>query len=252
MTRLQQAISRIQRREGPRLGFGAPSRERPRAMLAAALANDGKAIPGLIEAGADLVLVEAANAAAYASATSGAEAGEVVLGALLPALDGSAAAELKEAGCDFVVSPLAETASVAIDPDGIGVVIRAPGDASDATLRAIGPLGLEGMYLEVPAATLALPEQLGLVRLASLTSTPLIAAVGGVPEVPDLRVLRDSGVAAIVLPAAAGVKKLTALVNNLKAVPAPNKSRRERGGEAAFVPSIAPAAEPDSDEPDDE
>ena len=252
MTRLQQAISRIQRREGPRLGFGAPTREQPRAMLAAALASSSGAVPALAAAGADVIILEAADAASYASAVSDIDSGDAVLGVVLARLDGDAAARLGDAGCDFAVSPLEETASVAIDPEGIGVVIRASANLSDATLRAVGPLGLDGIYLEVPAASLGLPEQLELVRLASLTSTPLVAAVGGVPGVADLRVLRDSGVAAVVLPAAASVEQLEELVTNLKAVPAPNRARRERSGEAALVPSVAPQAEPEADDPDDE
>lgn len=247
MSQLQKAISRIQRREGPRLGFGQGVREQPRAMLAAAIANDSGGAEFLAAAGADVVLVASADPAAFAAAPKG-----TAVGALLPGLDEPEATRLRGAGCDFVVSPLDRTSAAALDADAMGQVAHISNDISDTTLRALGPVGLDALYFEATAAEMSLAAQLEYVRLSSFSSTPLIVAVPGVPSVSALRVYRDSGVAAVVLPAGASADDLEALVANLKAVPPPRKPRREAGGEFALVPSRAAEAAGGGDDEDDE
>jgi len=97
-----------------------------------------------------------------------------------------------------------------------------------------------------------LSTQLGLVRLASFSTTGLLATVDPQASVSELRVLRDSGVVAVVAPASAASADIAALGARLKEVPAPRKPRREGGGDMALVPSVKSSAADDEDGEEEE
>ncbi|MCC7366013.1 MAG: hypothetical protein IT303_16735 [Dehalococcoidia bacterium] len=238
MSQLQKKIQKIQRREGPALGFGPKVREQPRAVLLGVVAADAAAATAAADAGADVVILQAADAAGAAAAVKKAARKELALGVQLASLDEAGAAALREAGCDFVVSTLEGTASAAVDTEAMGQVIVASEAMEDNTLRALAPLGLDGLLVERAAGAMTLAQQLGLVRLASFAGTPLIVSVTGEASVSELRVLRDSGVGVALLPAGSAASAIEALDKNLRAVPAPKKGRAE-GRELAIVPSVS-------------
>ena len=252
MSQLQKSISRIQRREGPRIGFGAVSREKPKAMLMGVVVTSGSSAKAALDAGADLALLKANDPAAAAGQLKDVGSGQCA-GVILPSLDDAGAETLRKAGCDFVVTTLAGAVATAVDPEQMGHVVAVVDTIEDTTLRALGPLGLDGLYIEHAANTMSLAGQLELVRLSSFAGSPLIAAIGGNPTVGELRVLRDSGVAVVVAPEGTTVERLNALADLLKAVPPPRKPRRE-GGEIALVPSVVgvEAEEEEEEEGDDE
>ncbi|HQW51198.1 MAG TPA: hypothetical protein PL082_04005, partial [Tepidiformaceae bacterium] len=68
MSQLQKTIARLQRRDGPAIGFGPVSREQPRAMALIALVSSATQARAALDAGADAVLFQAGDAAAAASA----------------------------------------------------------------------------------------------------------------------------------------------------------------------------------------
>jgi hypothetical protein len=253
LSQLQKAIARAGRREGTRIGFGQPTREQPRAMLAGVFAADAKAATAAVDAGADLVVMTAADAKSAAALISSLKDIKGVAGALLPALNEPGAAALREAKCDFVISPLGETAAVAVDPERMGQVLIATDDLSDTTLRSLPPLGLDALYVDHVSNAMSLGGQLELLRLSSFASAPLLAPVGVDASVAELRVLRDSGVSAVIAPAGTTKAQMESLITNLKAVPPSRKARRE-GGDIALVPSMraAQAEEEDEEEEEDE
>ncbi len=239
MSQLQKAISRVQRREGPRsIGFGAASREQPRAMLAGVLAADAAGVTTAIEAGADFVVVHAGTAASAANVVKAAAAKDRCLGALVDKLDEAGAQALKDAGADFAVSSLEGTAATAMDSDRLGHVITAHAGMEDNTLRALGPLGLDAIYVELTGHLMSVADQLHLLRLASFSGSALLVTVDAAAAVADLRVLRDSGAAGVVAPAGTSKAQMEGLITALKAVPAPKKGRRE-GADIALVPAAA-------------
>ncbi len=252
MSQLQKAITRIQRRESiGGLGFGQARREAPRAMLAGVIANDAAAARALLDAGADIVLVRAKDAAGALKALKAVADGKVCVGVQVSALDVAGAEALHEAKCDFVVSPLESTAAAALDTERMGHVLSAGPELDDTTLRALGPLGLDALFIEPEASDTSLAGQLALVRLSSFTGTPLLVATTPAATVAELRVLRDSGCAAVVSPGGTTVEQMTQLIANLKAVPAPKKNRRE-GAEMAIVPSAAQASSEEEDDEEEE
>ncbi len=251
MSQLQKKIQRIQRRESPRgFGFGQAAREQPPAMLLGALVNDAASAKAAKEAGAEIVLFQAANGQAIAPTIRELDGEKICAGAWVDALDEEGANALREAGCDFVISTLEGTNSAAVDVESMGQVIVASTEMDDTTLRALGPLNLDALFIERPLAAMTLKDQLALVRLASFSSTPLIVTVAADAGPSELRVLRDSGTAMVVPPAGTGPDGLRTLLQALKDVPA-RRPRRD-SQDIALVPSLAAAGHNHEDDDDDD
>jgi len=246
MSQLQKRIQRLQRREGAAIGFARVTRENPRAVALIAAVRSGAEGTAAIEAGADAVIFEAGDASAAAAAMQGVANDKTAAGALLANLSAADADALNAAGCDFVISTLEGTDSAAVDTERMGQVVVASESMEDNTLRALGPLGLDGLYVARTSGAMTLAQQLGLVRMASFASTGLIVTVEPNASVGELRVLRDSGVVAVVAPAGTSADALKTLSDTLKAVPAPKKGKRE-GNDIAIVPASSAAADEDDD-----
>jgi 2-keto-3-deoxy-L-rhamnonate aldolase RhmA len=250
MSQLQKKITRVQRREGASMGFGAAARHEPRAMLLAALAADAGTAKAAIEAGADVVVLRG-DAAAQTKTIEALVADKVTVGVWTDALDEKGAETLAKAGCDFVISPLDATASAAVDTERMGQLVIASESMDDTTLRSLGPLGLDGLFVERAGGAMTLGQQLALVRISSFASSQLMATVATAATSAELRVLRDSGVATVVTPAGATAAEIKALVEALKAVPAPRRAR-DGAREIALVPSVAAGQHEEEDDDDDD
>lgn len=246
MSKLQKAIGRLGRRETSGFGFGAVQRDQPRSMLLGTIVSpDGAA--AALEAGADFVLIQAADAIAAVAGVKAAVEAKALAGAFVDRIDGPGADALAEAGCDFVVSPLAGTASVAVDTERMGQVVRIETTISDTMLRSLAPLGLDALFVESMGATTTLEEQLELVRLASFSGAPLMLTVAPETAMPELRVLRDSGTAAVVLPAGSSADQLRSLAATLRTLPA---SKRAKEREIALVPTLGGRRDEEEDDDD--
>lgn len=250
MSQLQKRIQRLQRRDGPAIGFGRVTREHPRAMALIATAKTAAEAKASIDE-ADAVIIDAGDAAAAAKVMEGIATEKLAVGALLPSLSEADAATLRKAKCDFVISPLETTDSTAVDTEKMGQAVRASQEMEDTTLRAIGPLGFDGLFIERAGGAMTLAQQLGLVRIASFASTGLIVTVGIDASAGELRVLRDSGALAVVAPAGSSPEDLKKLSETLKAVPAPKKGKRE-GTDIALVPSNSHSSDDEGDDDGDE
>ncbi len=221
-------------------------------MLLGVLADSGAAAKAAFEAGADVAIVRASggsNAAKEAKAAAG-KNNDSVLGVWLSELDEGTSTALAQAACDFVIGTLEGTVATAVDTDRMGQVLVAASSMDDAILRALGSLGLDALLVEHGKGAMSLADQLQLVRLASFASTPLLVTVAAEAPVNELRVLRDSGAACVLLSAGSSAAEIDAMSDRLRAVPA-RKPRRE-GGEIALVPSMAAAhANHEEEEEDD-
>jgi hypothetical protein len=249
MSELAKKIGRAQRREVPGgMGFGAARREQPRAMVLAVVARTADEARDAVAAGADAVVVDAGDAAKAAEMIKGLE--KVCAGTMVAALDEAGGKALREAGCDFAICTLDGTSTAAFDPETMGQVVVATAGISDTTLRALAPLGLDALFVEQSAGPTTLADQLELVRMASFASLPLAVPVAPGTSVGSLRVLRDSGAAVAIAPAGTTADQVKALVEALKAVPAPKKGKS--GGDMALVPSMKAHTHEDDDVEDPE
>ncbi|MGE0570353.1 MAG: hypothetical protein AB7H85_02935 [Dehalococcoidia bacterium] len=248
MSELSKRIGRAQRREvSGGMGFAAAKREQPKAMVLAAMVATAEQAREALDAGADCVLVEGAEAATAAAVI--ATLAKNAAGAALTTLDEAGASALHEAGCDFVVSTLEGTSSAAVDTERMGQLVAVSSEISDTTLRTLSPLGFDALFVEGKPSAPTLAAQLELVRLASLSGLPLAVNVAANATMAELRALRDSGAAVAVAPSGASAGEIAALTEALRAVPAPR--RQSRGGDIALVPSSAAHAE-EEDEHDHE
>lgn len=253
MSQLQKKISRIQRRETGSIGFGHVNREQPRAMLLAVVANDSTAARAALDAGADAVVIRGSDAAAAAAQIEPLATGKAIAGAWLERLDVPGAETLRKAGCDFVISALETTDSAAVDTEKMGQIVAVADGIDDTTLRSLGPLGLDGLFVQRPTGAMTLATQLGLVRLASFASAQLLVTADAHASVSDLRVLRDSGAVAALAPEGTTPEQVKALVELLKAVPAPRKGNKSgEGRDIALVPSMAAHGHGEEDDDDDD
>lgn len=250
MSQLQKKITRVQRREGNSIGFGASSRQEPRAMLLAAVANGVDEAKAAIAAGADVVILPG-QPTIQLNAVEALAAEKVTVGVWAGSLDEAGAEALAKAGCDFVISPLDATASAAVDTERMGQLIVASEAMEDTTLRSMAPLGLDGLFVERQSGAMTLAQQLALVRISSFASAQLMVTISTSATASELRVLRDSGVATVVVPAGASAAEIGAVVEALKAVPAPRKGR-DGGREIALVPSVAAGRHEEEDDDDDD
>lgn len=251
MSELQKKISRIQRREGPRMGFSQAVREQPRAMLLGAFAENGEAALAAHAAGADVIIFSGADVEAVATHALRLKDSKITFGARLGTLGEAGAASLVDQGCDFVISSLGGTAAAAVDTDRMGHVVEADSSMDDSTLRSLAPLGLDALYVHHTNDEMSLGQQLELVRIASFASTPLFVSAPANTGVSDLRVLRDSGCAVVVLPSSATASDITAFGERLQAVPAPRKGKRESGRDIAIVPTSAAGSHEHEGDDDD-
>ncbi len=238
MSQLQKMIARLTRPRGPGIGFGLATREKPRQMLLAVLVADVGAARALLAAGADFAIACAADSRAVKSLIEGLAAKDTTVGAWVSAIDAAGAEALRAAGCDFVISTLDGTAADAIEPDKMGLVVAIEGQPTDSTLRALGPLGLDALLVEHQPGSMTLAGQLELVRLSSFSGSQLLVTVSPDAELPELRVLRDSGTAVVVTPEGTTPDQVNGMIDRLKALPPPRRAKRE-GQEMALVPAVA-------------
>jgi hypothetical protein len=182
--------------------------------------------------------------------TGAGKGNETALGVWLSELDEPTSTALAEAGCDFAIGTLEGTVATAFDTERMGQVLVAASSMEDSVLRVLGSLGLDALLVEHGQGAMSLADQLQLVRLSSFTSTPLLVTVGADTPMSELRVLRDSGAACVLLAARSTAADVSAMSDRLRAVP-PRKPRRE-GGDIALVPAMAAAAGPDHEEEDDD
>lgn len=235
MSKLQKRIDKLQRSEGGRLGFGQMVREKPRAMLLGALASDAAGAQAAVSAGVDVVVLKAGSANDASTAAKSLET-EAAIGAWLNQLSVSEGVSLRDAGCDFVVCSAGGVAAAAIESDKLGLVLELADDVEDSELRILGPLGLEGLLVTFSiSGPMSVADQLRLVRLAGMSGSPLLVVVDAVPPAGDLRVIRDSGGAAVILPASTSPQGFAEASAALQAIP-PRRTRKD-SSDLAIVPS---------------
>jgi hypothetical protein len=135
----------------------------------------------------------------------------------------------------------------------MGHIISLGESIDDASLRALGPLGLDAIAVPGRDSALFLSDQLEFVRVAQLSATPLLVRLAAEPDAAELRALRDSGAAIVVAKPGTNTEGLRRLVELLQAVPEPRR-REGRGPDVALLPALLGGGHDhdDEDEPDDD
>ncbi|MCH7809968.1 MAG: hypothetical protein IH863_05240, partial [Chloroflexi bacterium] len=119
-------------------------------------------------------------------------------------------------------------------------------DLDDTYLRLLGDLGLDALVIAAPEAPLTVERLLAVRRLSALARTPLLANAQPDIDAKSLELLRDSGVAGIVLDDAG---KLAALRKRIAALTP--RGRRKESHPDAVIPAQAAAGDEDDEDDDD-
>jgi hypothetical protein len=253
MSKLNDLIRRALRAEPAPIGFGAGAQKPAPTMLLAALAGDhwSRAAAEAIAAGADALVLAGRPGDKELAEAIGAADGKPC-GLIAADATADQLAKLRAAGLDFAVLDL-QTPSAALQEEELGMVLRVRDDLTDFQLRAIDSLSVDALYLERETGASTIARQLDLLRVSGLARKPLLVAVRGDAQQPDLLSLRDAGVVAVAVDlgergAAGALRRLRGVIDGL-----PRRKPRKRGeGEVSLVRLGAPPPPPRDDEDEDD
>ena len=165
----------------------------------------------------------------------------------------------KEAGCDILAFGLAETPVSAINSDDIARVLCLDPSADERELRAINPLPVDVVLIDVTSqsGTWTLGDLTNITAVSSRVNKYILVSISEPPGAKDLEVLRDAGVHGLVVDAgSASMESLAKLKSDLQEMPRPQPGRKGRN--AAVLPSSvfevdrSPAPAPEDPDDDDE
>ena len=246
MSKLADAIRRTQRVDSAPMGFGAARSAPPPTMLVGALV-DASGVAAAVAAGADVVLLNSTSLSPD-DVKKAREAGpDIVLGATGSVADSEAAKALKDAGLDFLLVTDSTPAAALLDDD-LGYALDLPNQPEELFLRSLGPMSFEALYLAETPSPLTVAGQIGLSRIASLASKPLLTKAPGDASADDLRCLRSVGVAGLITDAA----EVAALKETVKSLPPRRGKREERAVVSLPHGSVATHDHDDDDDDDDD
>lgn len=241
MSKLSEKIRKIGLAEPAPMGFAAvATKEKPASLLTAVRLDDPGKAEDAASKGADIVIVDGVSP----SKAKGLDKVEAVVG-VTGEFDHAAAKDLHKAGVDFIVLPGAAASATGLLEEKIGRVLSIELDADDTTLRLIGDLGLDALLMTAPELPLNVERLLTVRRVSALAHTALLIAVPSDIDVVSLRLIRDSGAAAVVIDDAGELK---ALRERILELPARGKAKEEK--REPLLPLQSSGAYDDEDEDD--
>jgi len=243
MSKLSDRIRRSSKSEPAPFGFTAGARRAhtPSLLVVVRLPGGDSARAGdAAKAGADAVIVDGAAKAK--------DAGEATLGVAPEKTDRKSISALREAGADFVVLTPAGLAEAMLE-EKIGFVLELRTEMEEVQLRLLSDLTLDAIIVAAPEPPITIERMLGLRRVAALARAALLAEVSTDADASTLQLLRDSGVAGVIVPASA-IGKLGELRERIAGLPARGRRREEHA--EALVPAQATSEHNHDDDFDDD
>jgi len=246
MGKLADRLRELTERDARPLGFRAATvqTKAPQLLLLASIETaDGDPVPegaqGLLAAAGPT----ATNTALEALAVS---AGPGIWGGTLEAGGKVDVERLREAGAHFALLRNTSIAGDALEADDIDKVLEVDGAWPDMLLRTVQQLPIAAALYPLPVSqVLPLQQVLQCRRVATLVGKPLLAVLPPGLGTESLTLLRDAGVAGVVVPSAA-VPEFHAAIRDLP------PAKRERERMAAVLPVGGPALSHDEEEDDEE
>ena len=236
------------------MGFGPASR---RGDQAPALAVIGRAFtselehdPGLAKVDVDAVLVELHAGARQDSVEAALDALDGRVWGL--SLDERAGPEVveaaKECGCDFLSLDEHGAPASLLSEEGLGKLVSVQGDVEERTAGAIRGLGFDGaLYLPADALSpLTLGRLIAVQTVHRLFGDPFLVYASGELSKPELKELRDAGIAGIVMELS-GVDAIARVRNDVRSLP----RRRPRANQRRNVAPLVPSAQQGHEDTDD-
>ncbi len=236
------------------MGFGPASRRGDQApalaVIGRAFASEVEHDPDLAQADVDAVLVELHAGARQDSVEAAMDALEGRVWGL--SLDERSGPEVvsaaKERGCDFLsLDELGAPASL-LSEESLGKLVSLQGDVEERTAGAIRGLGFDGaLYLPADVLSpLTLRRLIAVQTVHRLFGDPFLVYASGELSQPELKELRDAGIAGIVVELS-GRDDIIRIRNDIRNLPRSRPRAKQRRNVAPLVPS----AHPDHAEVDD-
>ena len=263
MSRLVDRLQQVSEGAPQPLGFVPAARQEralPLVLIAQVSKPGDKVTAAAAESGAEFVIVPF-EASGRAKPKAPAGIGEAPWGVRAGELSEAAHAQLKEAGCDFVVIDAEGTPVRLLGDEDVAAVAVAPAGAEDRLLRALDALPCEAVLVDVePNGTLTLGEMIEYSAVATGLSQTLLAPAAASWGRGEFEQLRDLGFSGIVVTVRT-VEEARALADVRDAIrQMPNRSRRRDERPAARVPQLSvrpevvpgPPTEPEIDPDDDD
>ena len=186
------------------MGFGASVRDDkgPPAIALIGRITSGalEANPEIASADVDALLVDIGKATKKAIGLVSKAAGDHLWGVRARGLTDEQLAQLKEAGCDFIVLETANSSASILDEEDISKFIPVDKDLEEGVARAIHDLPIDGAVLSVEELLpLTVQKLIDLQRIRGLVAGPFLASVPMDIGRGDLISLRTADVNGLVL-----------------------------------------------------
>ena len=239
MVKLMERVRRANAGEGVRIGFGTAASKpvAPRlALLVRMPSGDSAALTAAIGTGADaVVLGQAPSRADLEQALNGSD--KVAVGLAIGDDVPEGLNDLADAGLDFLILASTKLPLSVLRQESLTVGLDLPGGLDDTRLRALA--SAPGQFVTTPLPNGSAPtveDLIELRRYGLFLSRMMIAEVPATLSVDELAVLRDSGLAGILVDGTDG-GAVGDLRQRLNELPAPIKQPSERA--SAVLPAAS-------------
>lgn len=240
MSRLLEKLEQISRGNSKPMGFAAiAAKSKLASMVIIADVGDNDKTVAVAADYADAILVNSLDRKNLAAKS--------ILPWGAPVSDPS---DVKDSGCDFILIDTEKSPVALLQEEKLCRIIEIDPALPDGQIRAASQLPVD-MVLISGDTTVSMKRLLTCQHVANLVGKYLLVRVPPDISPAELRELWEIGMIGIVVPVKSDVKKeLAALRQAVDALPA---ARRKRGPRAsAILPSIAPSAPAEREEPDED
>jgi len=137
------------------------------------------------------------------------------------------------------------------EPESVGRVLRLDTSVEAGLLRAVNSLhpGIEAVLVDLRVPALTVETLMQCRRVADFSGQPIMALTGTSLTLAELTALREAGVKCLVLPAGSTAAEISSLIDDIRALPKPEKKKDKKS--IAIVPRMGLAPAPKEDDGDD-
>ena len=137
------------------------------------------------------------------------------------------------------------------EPGSVGRILRVDTGIESGLLRSVHGLqpGIEAVMIDIRVPSLTIETLMNCRKAADFTGQPIIALALSKLTVAELAALRDAGVKCLVLPAGSTAAEIGSIIDDIRALPKPEKKKDKKG--IAIVPRMGLSPAPKEEEGDD-
>ncbi len=244
---MSKLIDMLERASSPSqtpMGFGPASRradERPAlATIGRVLSSELEQDAGLAQVDVDAVLVELHVGAQEDAVNTASDAldGRVWGLSVDERVSADVVAAARERGCDFLALDYSSAPASLLSEEDMGKLVAVQDDLDERTAGAIRSLSFDGAlyHPHEGLSPLSLGRLVAVQRAHRLLGNPFLVSAIGELSKPDLKELRDAGIAGIVMELS-GKDAIARTRENIRKLPRSRPSPRQRRNVAPLVPS---------------